>query len=611
MTTLERPAVSREEDFIRALSKGGIVAIRPSGPVFARGRPRRRCSRPGTFVPALPRRARVAVAALTVAWVATYVIFWIWWLLPQHRTDALPFTVNTVILAWVSTVPVYFLLTANRLQRVSPTLEIPQVRVAMVVTKAPSEPWPLTRTTIEAMLCQDFPYAYDVWLCDEDPTDETLAWCHRNRVRVSTRRGVQEYQRETWPRRRRCKEGNLAYFYDRFGYRDYDVVSQLDCDHVPEPTYLAEMVRPFADPAIGYVGAPSVCGKNRHQSWAVRGRLFVEATFHGAHQLGHNGHKGDLAPVCIGSHYAVRTTALASIGGIGPELAEDFSTSYLMNVAGWCGAFAVDAHADGDGPTDFPAEITQEFQWSRSLGVIMLNLMPRTLSRLPFRKRIRFGFALAWYPMLVATFAAGLSLTAAAAVFNIQWVRVNYFEFVVLVGALSCWLLAIYGVLRAHRLLRPNDAPALSWEGTFYVLTRWVYNGWGLLAALIQIVAPRPLELKVTPKNVKAVVPLPVRTVLPYMVIAAVLSIAALVGINHRGPVGYIFLCLLNAAAYVAVSVMVPFLHGYEAVRSQPSPARRFLALVGGTLLLNVLVVGLFVLAASQYPAYFFEEFRW
>jgi cellulose synthase (UDP-forming) len=116
------------------------------------------------------------------------------------------------------------------------------------------------------------------------------------------------------------------------------VVSQLDCDHVPSPTYLSEMVRPFSDPAVGYVAAPSVCDANAGSSWAARGRLHREATFHGAFQLGHS---GGWAPACIGSHYAVRTRALRDIGGIGPELAEDFSTSFLFNAAGWQGAFAI------------------------------------------------------------------------------------------------------------------------------------------------------------------------------------------------------------------------------------------------------------------------------
>ena len=81
-------------------------------------------------------------------------------------------------------------------------------------------------------------------------------------VLVSTRKGRADYHRATWPRRTRCKEGNLAYFYDHYGYERYDFVVQLDADHVPQKDYLRNMLRPFADPAVGYVSAPSICDRN-------------------------------------------------------------------------------------------------------------------------------------------------------------------------------------------------------------------------------------------------------------------------------------------------------------------------------------------------------------
>ena len=144
------------------------------------------------------------------------------------------------------------------------------LRVAFVVTRSPSEPWQIARSTLSAMLTQRFPREYDVWLCDEQPGAEVMRWCQRNHVKVSTRHGVRDYHRLGWPRRTRCKEGNLAYFYDHWGYWHYDVAVQLDCDHLPAPTYLAEMVRPFADPAVGYVAAPSVCDANGAASWSAR-----------------------------------------------------------------------------------------------------------------------------------------------------------------------------------------------------------------------------------------------------------------------------------------------------------------------------------------------------
>src|SRR2546423_6367811 len=132
-----------------------------------------------------------------------------------------------------------------------------------------------------------------------------------------------------------------------WGYRLYDVVAQLDADHVPEPSYLREMVRPFTDPMVGYVAAPSICDRNAERSWAARGRLYAEATLHGPMQAGHS---GGYAPSCIGSHYAIRTQALQEIGGLGPELAEDFTTTLMMSAHGWQGGFALDARAHRGGP---------------------------------------------------------------------------------------------------------------------------------------------------------------------------------------------------------------------------------------------------------------------
>jgi len=140
-------------------------------------------------------------------------------------------------------------------------------------------------TTLSAMLAQDLGKcgitSYDVWLADEDPSEETLAWCADNGVRVSTRKGVKAYHQPEWPRRTRCKEGNLAYFYDTEGYELYDIVCQFDADHVPSPSYLAAVLPAYADPRVGYVACPSICDANADVSWAVRGRLWLEAYMHG------------------------------------------------------------------------------------------------------------------------------------------------------------------------------------------------------------------------------------------------------------------------------------------------------------------------------------------
>jgi cellulose synthase/poly-beta-1,6-N-acetylglucosamine synthase-like glycosyltransferase len=491
--------------------------------------------------------------------------FWTWWLQPDHRVAWIGLVVNSAVLLYLSFSSVYFVVAVNRLRQVDSAVAVPRLRVAFVVTRARSEPWDMARSTLTAMLAQNLPLPYDVWLCDEEPFEEIRRWCTEHGIRVSTRKGAEDYHRKTWPRRRKCKEGNLAYFYDRWGYQHYDVVAQLDCDHVPSRTYLAELIRPFSDPAVGYVAAPSVCDANAALSWAARGRLHQQAAFHGPVQLGLN---AGLAPVCIGSHYAVRTQALREIGGIGPELAEDFSTTYLLNAAGWHGAFAIGAEAHGHGPPTFKAMLIQEFQWARSMTTILFGLVPCHLGRLPWRLRLRFLYQIFHYVVLATVTIVGFALPPIAAVAGFRWVDVNYLEFLFLWLSIAVWLKLITLLLRDRGLLRPPNSPILSWETWLYSLTRWPAVTWGVCAATLRRMRPREITFKVTPKDINRLEPLSVRLILPYVAISVVLAVAAIVGEFFNNSAGYIFLCLLGATIYAIVALMIPVLHAVEAART-------------------------------------------
>jgi cellulose synthase/poly-beta-1,6-N-acetylglucosamine synthase-like glycosyltransferase len=610
--TADRSALETPVDVLGAelgrLSGGNVVAAPPRGPVL-RGSFTRREVRPGTFVPMLTGGDRVLVAMLTAGWAAGLLAFWWWWFAPAHRVGWTGTAINSALLLYLSLLPASFLVTVNRLRRFDPAIPVPPLRVAFVVTRAPSEPWPVAQTTLTAMLHQRMPYDYDVWLCDEDPGMEIRQWCSAQGVRVSTRRGLPAYHRTEWPRRTKCKEGNLSYFYDNWGYAGYDVVAQLDCDHVPQPTYLREMVRPFADPAIGFVAAPSVCDANADNSWAARGRLYREAFFHGPFQAGHN---DGLSPVCIGSHYAVRTAALREIGGVGPELAEDFSTSFLLTSAGWQGAFAIDAPASGDGPLTFAAMITQEFQWSRSLQTLAYHLVPGHLPRLSWRLRFRYGHALLHYALLAITTIVGLSLPPIAAVTGRPWVQVNYVEFILRWGTVAVWPLTIALLLRRRGLMRPARAPLLSWEAWLGALSRWPYVAWGVAAATLSTLRPKAITFKVTPKSRAELEPLAVGPILPYLVIVIVMATAALVGERNTAAAGYVFLCLLAGVSYLAVAVAVSLLHAREAAHAAGARLGAAVrATVRAPLLLSLAAAPPLVLALSMYPTYAIRAFGW
>jgi cellulose synthase (UDP-forming) len=513
------------------------------------------------LVPVMNGGQKRTFAALVVLWLGSLAFFWSWWLRGDHVVTVLGMVVNTLMLVWGLLLPGLFFFHVGRMRRPNPALETPRLRVAMIVTKAPSEPWDVVRGTLRGMLRQRMPYAYDVWLADEKPDAETLAWCDANGVRVSTRDGVDAYHRSEWPRRTRSKEGNLAYFYDRWGYREYDVVAQLDADHRPAPTYLREIVRAFADPRVGYVAAPSVCDANAGESWAARGRLYKEATFHGPQQAG--GHHA-IPPTCIGSHYAVRTQALQEIGGVGPELAEDFSTSLMMNAFGWSGVFALDAEAHGDGPDTFADFITQEFQWARSLSNVMLGHTRRYWRGIGFGPRIKLGFCEIWYPLYALHMLVASIFPVWALAFRSPWASVRLVDFFAHVLIVSAVLLATLAWVRRQGWLRPVDTPLLSWETTLFLFTRWPWILWGVAHSWAAWLVGRQFGFKVTPKGVAEAQPLVLKAIVPYLLISAVCAITAILQGDPGSAVGYFYFCLLNAVIYLAVTIAVIALHLHE-----------------------------------------------
>jgi cellulose synthase (UDP-forming) len=570
-TVETNPTALPPSDVVQSIPASGLAPARapitalpaigsPEGERRRRRRTRRRHDR--HLRDAFTRRQRTSLAVTMAAWATLTISAWAWLVAPGHVGALLPFAVNLALIGAESLLlPCWFFFWVWRMRRPDPSLDPPVVRMAMVVTKAPSEPWPIVRETLEAMLTQDFPYSYDVWLADESPRPETLEWCEAHGVRVSSREGVAEYHRPTWPRRTRCKEGNLAYFYDMWGYDLYDIVVQLDADHVPDPDYLRHMTIPFRDALVGYVAAPSICDRNAASSWSARARLYAEAVLHGPMQAGHS---GGFAPSCIGSHYAVRTTALHQIGGLGPELAEDFTTSLMMSSFGWQGVFAIGAHAHGDGPATVADCITQEFQWSRSMMNVLLGVNARYWNSLSRAAKVRLGFCQIWYPLFALLMAASIAVPVLAIATRAPAMRVGLGSFYVHFVPPNVVLVAVVLWLRGHAWLRPASAKVISWEVVLFQLVRWPWVLFGCLQAVAGRLRGREFAFKVTPKGEHGPQPLPLRVLVPYLVIAAIAATPALLHLDAGRAQGYYVLDLLNVALYLGAALAVIGLHIFD-----------------------------------------------
>lgn len=501
--------------------------------------------------------ARAKYLALAGLWALAALFFWVWWLRPDHDIGAVRYWIATACLGWIFFLQAFFITVfLNGRRSVAPDPQPGRWRVAMVVTKTPGEPLALLQKTLTAMLAQDYPH--DTWLADEDPAPATVAWCEANGVRISTRKGVADYHRAEWPRRTRCKEGNLAYFYDHFGYDTYDIVAQLDADHVPQPGYLREILRPFADPQVGYVSAPSICDANAGESWAARTRLDSEAAFHGALQCGYS---RVFTSLCIGSHYAVRTRALRQVGGLGPELAEDHSTSMLLAAGGWRGVHAIDAIAHGDGPATIADLATQEFQWSRSLVTLLLGHTGRYLPKLPLNLKFLFLLGQSWYVFFALMMLYMYVAPIYALTTDQRFADVTYPAFIGHMLPATAVLTLLAWSIRRDRLFRPYDGRIFGLAKLMFVYLQWPWVLWGCLMALRDRLTGKFVDFRVTPKGEAATRRLPSKVVAVYagLAVGAILPVILAAGVDEAR--GFYLLSGINAAIYVAIVTSIVLRH--------------------------------------------------
>ncbi len=505
------------------------------------------------------RRQRLCYWILACGWGLALCFFFSWWFQKEHVVTLAGIVLNTLLILYNLLMPGYFFFFLGRMKKPNPEVEPPLgLRVAMVTTIVPtSESWEVAEKTLWGMITQKG-YPHDVWLLDEgnDPTIEKH--CQEMGVKHFSRKGVKKYNQEEWPFKARTKAGNYNSWYDAVGYRRYDVVVQMDTDHIPQSNYLVEMLRPFANQGVAYVAAPSVCSGNSHESWVVKARAEIEATLHGPLQSGYN---SGFAPLMIGSHYAVRTSSLKQIGGLRETLAEDHSTTLALVSAGFKGVFAPDAIAIGDGAPSFPDAMVQEYQWARALMEILLKYFPKWSRSLPIHLFGEFLFAETWYPVFSLSLLAAYVLPLIAILTGVPWVRVSYPAFLWRYSLLTLFCLMMVAWVKKQGWLRPPEARIVSWRTILFQLARWPWILMGCGEACWCFLTRNNLHFRITPKGARGPKPLPIRIVLPYLAIVAFSSGIAIFGNQAGEAKGYCYFALLGSGVYVGLLGAVIVLH--------------------------------------------------
>lgn len=553
------------------------------------------------------------------AWVASLVYFWAWWLQQDHVVTFIGMFITSGLILWLTILPGYGFFFAARSKRPNPNFYLqagekpryaksnntPTEKAAVkyplaallvstpfcsVVAHAPSEDAHVAIRTLKALVNirnHYFPMM-GIYLASEDSGRKLgqlqmlTEFCARNGITISSREGLAEYNRDMFPRRKRCKEGNLAYFYDTYilGNPDnqYLYSFQFDIDHVPTPGYFAAMLHGFADPQVGLVTAPSICNANKDESLWSMPRAILESMLHGIVQAGF------FAPVAIGSHYAVRIEAFRTwqhpvassfwgmlrrsytyvVGGIGPELAEDASTTQVAIGNGWKTVHAIDAIAYGDGPNSFIAGVVQEQQWARTQVSLGLKWFPgyASLGNMSWKIKLQFAFMHLWYPLLSLQMIAGILIPLLALWGRFTWVNMSYSGFIAHSSLVFVTSLLPILWIKFLKLLRPVDVPLLSIGAMLFEIVRWPWVFLGVVEGFIgTVILNRELSFKVTPKGAAEAQPLTFKSVAPYVFISVLCFGTALMCDVRGGARGYYYFAFLTGLVYMITTVAIIVIH--------------------------------------------------
>lgn len=363
------------------------------------------------------------------------------------------------------------------------------LKVAFLTCYVPGkEPLNMLIKTLKAM--KRVRYSHDTWILDEGDSDEVKEVCLEFGVKYFTRKGIEKYNQEEGLYRTKTKAGNHNSWADAYG-KDYDIVAQIDMDHVPDPDYFEKTLGFFRDPKVGFVGMPQYY-KNT-DNWIARGAAEQSYFFHGPMQQGFYG-SSDM-PFLIGTSHIYRTKAMNKIGGYAPTIVEDHLTGMKFYEHGFKGVYVPEILARGEGPLNWVDYFNQQMRWSYGLFEILFKHTPKIIGKLKWRQKINYLLAQLYYFTGVAVIV-GMGLTFAYLVFGVRAASMNLWSW--LSYSAPPFLLATAIQIFTHRFsIDPEKEPIFGPLGMFLNLgANLIYA-----LALIKLISGQKLKYMVTQKG--------------------------------------------------------------------------------------------------------------
>jgi len=373
------------------------------------------------------------------------------------------------------------------------------LRVALLTTIVPSsEPLDIAERTLRKMLQIAYPGHVDVWILDEGDDPRVKALAQQLGVRHFSRLGRPEYNQSEGEFRARTKHGNHNAWRAEHEH-EYDVVAQMDPDHVPLPCFLQRTLGYFRDPDVAFVVAPQVYG-NIFENWITHGASVQQYIFSGVVERGGNGLH---APLLIGTNHLYRPAAWQQVGGYQDSIIEDHLTSMKVQAATnpatgnrWSGVYTPDVLAVGEGPSSWEDYFNQQKRWSYGIWEILLRRTSRVRRGLSWRQRLLYGCVQFYYPSVATSLLLGNVATALYLVFGIGSIQLHSLTWLALWAvSLASWFLLWFWLRRFN--IAEHERQEFGVPGMAFAL----FAGPVYVAAAVAALLRRPLSYAVTKKG--------------------------------------------------------------------------------------------------------------
>jgi cellulose synthase (UDP-forming) len=414
---------------------------------------------------------------------------WHWFSLGNWLVSPLFFSLVTIVLGLKLIEHFARLLMLPLMRKPKPLTARPGYTVAAVTTFVPGEePVEMLERTLKAMLALE--YEHDTWVLDEGDDESVRALCLKLGAHHFSRKNLAQYQTERGVFRRNSKHGNYNAWLYEVGFDGYDIVSAFDPDHIPQESFLMEVLGYFADPEVGYVQAPAAY-YNQRSSFIAAGAAeetysYYSCTQMAAYALGY--------PFVTGCHNTHRTLALKEVGGLAPHDADDLLITLFYKNRGWRGVYVPQILARGLTPVDWAGYLTQQLRWSRSIIDVKLRLH-RSLARdSSLKDRLITFMDVAVYLQSSLTWLLYLALLSVMLVTDARLTALSYrtaYEFAAL-----CAVLQLCVFYRQRFYLEPRREWGIYWKARILRYAKWPYT----LLALVDVARGRRVPYILTRK---------------------------------------------------------------------------------------------------------------